>query len=165
MFSSIKRVQNEVKLKGPVKNTLFFGKIIVPDPSWATAPHLIEFMYSFNIEVSHVTLINTPFWTVHPYICKGFLAHHVWIINPSNVTNTDGIDPDSTQDVLIHNVYINTGDDGIAIKSGWDEYGYDVVNISSRNITIRDSTITTPCAAISVGSEMSGGVADVYFLI
>ena len=127
-----------------------------------TAPHLIEFMYSFNIEVSHVTLINTPFWTVHPYICKGFLAHHVWIINPSNVTNTDGIDPDSTQDVLIHNVYINTGDDGIAIKSGWDEYGYDVVNISSRNITIRDSTITTPCAAISVGSEMSGGVADVY---
>eukprot|EP00943_MAST-04B_sp_MAST-4B-sp1_P003789 g3789.t1 len=125
-----------------------------------TAPHLIEFMYSFNIEVSHITLTNSPFWTVHPYTVKGFLAHHLWIINPSNVSNTDGIDPDSTHDVLIHNVYINVGDDGVAIKSGWDEYGY-MYNRSSRNITIRDSTITTPCAAVSIGSEMSGGVMDV----
>ena len=126
-----------------------------------TPPHLIEFMYSDTIEVSHLTLTNSAFWTVHPVYSKAFLAHHLLIVNPSNVSNTDGIDPDSTHDVLIHNVYIDVGDDGIAIKSGWNEYGYQL-NHSSMNITIRDCAITTPCAAVSIGSEMSGGVKDVH---
>ena len=126
-----------------------------------TPPHLIEFMYSDTIEISHLTLSNSAFWTVHPVYSKEFLAHHLRIINPSNVSNTDGIDPDSTHDVLIHDVYIDVGDDGIAIKSGWNEYGYQL-NHSSMNITIRDCGITTPCAAVSIGSEMSGGVKNVH---
>ena len=129
-----------------------------------TPPHLIEFMYSDTIEISHLTLSNSAFWTVHPVYSKEFLAHHLWIINPSNVSNTDGIDPDSTHDVLIHDVYIDVGDDGIAIKSGWNEYGYQL-NHSSMNITIRDCSITTPCAAVSIGSEMSGGVKMCTFQI
>ena len=90
----------------------------------------------------------------------GFHAHHLWILNPTNISNTDGIDPDSTSNVLIHDVYIRTGDDGIAIKSGWDEYGYEY-GVPSENIVIRDCVISTPCAALAIGSEMSGGVRNV----
>ena len=128
-----------------------------------TPPHMIEFMWSSDIEVSHLTLTNTAFWTVHPVYCVGFVAHHLWILNPQDVSNTDGIDPDSTRDVLIHDVYIRTGDDGIAMKSGWDEYGYDFLGhgLPTQNVTIRNAIISTPCAAIAIGSEMSGGVRDV----
>ena len=115
---------------------------------------------SEDVTLSHLTLRNSPFWTVHPVYVRGFTAHHLFIFNPSDVSNTDGIDPDSTQNVLIHDVYIETGDDGIAVKSGWDEYGYDY-GVPSENITIRDSHISSPCAAIAIGSEMSGGVANV----
>ena len=125
-----------------------------------TPPHLFEIMWSVDVEISHVTLRNSPFWTVHPYAVTGFLMHDTWILNPMDVKANDGIDPDSTSNVLIHDVYIRTGDDGIAIKSGWDEYGYDV-GIPSRNITVRDVNITTTCAAFAIGSEMSGGVVDV----
>ena len=114
-----------------------------------------------NIEVSHLTIQNTPFWTVHPVYVTGFHAHHLWIFNPSSVSNTDGIDPDSTRNVLIHDCYIVTGDDGIAIKSGWDEYGYQYGR-PSENITIRNCNISTPCAALAIGSEMSGGVSGVH---
>lgn len=125
-----------------------------------TPPHLFELMWSVDVEISHVTLTNSPFWTVHPYAVTGFLVHDTWILNPMDVKANDGIDPDSTSNVLIHDVYIRTGDDGIAIKSGWDEYGYDL-GIPSRNITVRDVNITTTCAAVAIGSEMSGGVEDV----
>ena len=125
-----------------------------------TPPHLFEIMWSSDVEISHVTLRNSPFWTVHPYATHGFLVHDTWILNPMDESANDGIDPDSTSDVLIHDVYIRTGDDGIAIKSGWDEYGYDL-GIPSRNITVRNVNITTTCAAVAIGSEMSGGVEDV----
>ena len=51
----------------------------------------------------------------------GFTAHDLTIFNPSHSPNTDGIDPDSTSDVDIHDCRVVTGDDCIAIKSGWDQ--------------------------------------------
>ena len=60
--------------------------------------------------------------------------------------NTDGIDPDSTSNVLIENCYIRTGDYAIAIKSGWDSFGYNY-NVSSSNITIRNMQLSSPCCA------------------
>lgn len=48
---------------------------------------------------------------------------------------------DSCQDVLIENCYISVGDDAIAIKSGWDQYGIAYGRPSSdiliRNVTAR----------------------------
>lgn len=35
-----------------------------------TRPHLIEIMHSTNIQISHVTLLNSPFWTLHPVYCR-----------------------------------------------------------------------------------------------
>ena len=129
------------------------------------------------------TLINSPFWTVHPVYVRGFVARNLTILSPLNQTNTDGIEcaspqhwntfacssphgrcafsPDSTSDVLIEGCYIRTGDDAIAIKAGEDEYGYGY-GVGSHNITVRDCVLSSPCAAFAIGSEMSGNVTDVH---
>lgn len=127
-----------------------------------TRGHLIEFMWSTTLEVSHLTLVNSPFWTVHPCYCDDFIGHHLRIINDNHSPNTDGIDPDSTINVLLHNNYISTGDDCYALKSGWDSYGIKYGR-PTRNITIRDGYCRSPTSAgVCIGSEMSGGVSDVY---
>ncbi|KZV34345.1 putative polygalacturonase-like [Dorcoceras hygrometricum] len=137
---------------------------------------LVQFMWSRDIQISDVTLRDSPFWTLHPYDCQNVTVKNVTILAPlSGAPNTDGIDPDSCENVLIEDSYISVGDDGIAIKSGWDQYGIAYArpstNILIRNVIvqsmIRCKRLTVSfglcrlVAGVSIGSEMSGGVSKI----
>ncbi|RVW14394.1 putative polygalacturonase [Vitis vinifera] len=85
----------------------------------------------------------------------------VTILAPLNAPNTDGIDPDSSTNVCIEDCYIESGDDLVAVKSGWDQYGIAMARPSS-NIIVRRLSGTTPtCSGVGIGSEMSGGISNV----
>lgn len=61
----------------------------------------------------------------------------------------------------IEDVYIVSGDDCIAIKSGWDQYGIKY-GMPTKQLVIRRLTCISPkSATIAIGSEMSGGIQDV----
>lgn len=63
--------------------------------------------------------------------------------------------------MCIEDCYISVGDDAIAIKSGWDEFGTSY-GMPSQNIDVRRITVhTRTSAGIAFGSEMSGGISDV----
>eukprot|EP01018_Ginkgo_biloba_P028109 Gb_28001 [translate_table: standard] len=127
-----------------------------------TRPHLIEVMDSTDVVISNLTFLNSPFWNIHPVYCSNVHIHNVTILAPFDSPNTDGIDPDSSSDVCIEDCYISTGDDVIAIKSGWDEYGIAYGRPSS-NIIVRRVIGETPTSAgLALGSEMSGGITDVH---
>ncbi|XP_038711125.1 probable polygalacturonase [Tripterygium wilfordii] len=123
---------------------------------------LVQIMWSSDILISNITLRDSPFWTLHPYDCKNVTIRNVTILAPIfEAPNTDGIDPDSCEDMVIEDCYISVGDDGIAIKSGWDRhgisYGRPSMNILIRNLVVRSMV----SAGVSIGSEMSGGVSNV----
>eukprot|EP00271_Cylindrocystis_brebissonii_P019457 TRINITY_DN5915_c0_g2_i1.p1 TRINITY_DN5915_c0_g2~~TRINITY_DN5915_c0_g2_i1.p1 ORF type:complete len:499 (+),score=32.60 TRINITY_DN5915_c0_g2_i1:205-1701(+) len=122
---------------------------------------LIEILWSNNVVVANITLLNSPFWTLHPTYCKKVLVTNVNIWSPEHALSTDGIVPDSCTDVLIADVRITTGGDGISIKSGWDEYGIEL-GVPSESILVHKAVIHAPLgAAFAIGSEMSGGVYNV----
>ncbi|XP_044464189.1 probable polygalacturonase [Mangifera indica] len=123
---------------------------------------LVQIMWSSDILISNITLRDSPFWTLHPYDCKNVTIKNVTILAPIfEAPNTDGIDPDSCEDMVIENCYISVGDDAIAIKSGWDQYGI-AYGRPSKNILIRNLTVRSMVSAgVSIGSEMSGGVSNV----
>lgn len=135
-----------------------------------TPGHLIEFLWSSDIRIgapvgspiNSLILKDAPFWNVHLYSGVGAYVHDLTILSDPLYANTDGIDPDSQADTLIERVIYVGGDDGVAIKSGWDEAGIQY-GVPTTNVTVRDSHFTTPNAAcVCIGSEMSGGVADVF---
>ncbi|KAF5731191.1 polygalacturonase [Tripterygium wilfordii] len=126
-----------------------------------TRPYLIEIMFSDQVQISNLTLINSPSWNVHPIYCSNVLIQGLTILAPVDSPNTDGIDPDSCTNTRIEDCYIVSGDDCVAVKSGWDEYGIKV-GIPTQHLVIRRLTCISPdSATIALGSEMSGGINDV----
>jgi polygalacturonase len=121
----------------------------------------VEFIYCQELNIFNVTLINSPFWTVHPTYCDGVVVKGVNIFNPPDSPNTDGVDPDSSWNVLVEDTVIAVGDDMIAVKSGMDQYGIDFGR-PSLNITVRNCRFLSG-DGISIGSEMSGGVKNITF--
>ncbi|KAJ3692178.1 hypothetical protein LUZ60_012528 [Juncus effusus] len=126
-----------------------------------TRPNLIEFMHSSDILISNIVLLNSPFWNIHPVYSTNIVIKYVSVIAPHDSPNTDGIDPDSSSNVCIEDTYISTGDDMVAIKSGWDEYGISYGRPSA-DIIIRRVRGSSPFSGIAIGSEASGGVNNIH---
>src|SRR5688572_8634942 len=82
-------------------------------------PPFIQPMYCKNVLIEGITIINSPFWTVNPEFCENVVVNGVTINNPPS-PNTDGINPESCNNVHISNCHISVGDDCITIKSGKD---------------------------------------------
>jgi len=126
-----------------------------------TRGYLVELMYSKDIIISNLTFLNSPAWNLHPVYSSNILIQYVTILAPLDSPNTDGINPDSCSYVRIEDCYVVSGDDIIAIKSGWDEYGISF-GMPSQHIVIRRVVGISPTSAIiALGSEMSGGIQDV----
>lgn len=121
-------------------------------------PCLIYFEYCENVKIENVYLTMSPVWTVHPLYSKNVVIHGVTIVNPADSPNTDGINPDSCQNVRISDCYIDVGDDCIAIKAGVEETP---VKRVCENITITNCNMIHGHGGVVIGSEMSGGVRNV----
>ena len=109
-----------------------------------------------------LTLRRPGFWTVHICYSKKVTVDGVTIRNNigGRGPSTDGIDVDSSSDVLVQNADIECNDDAIVMKAGRDADGLRV-NRPTENVVIRDITVRDGAAGITFGSETSGGIRHV----
>ncbi|HMV49543.1 MAG TPA: glycoside hydrolase family 28 protein [Blastocatellia bacterium] len=114
---------------------------------------------SRNILIEDVTINNSPMWEINPVLCTNVTVRGVTV--DSHGPNNDGCDPESCKDVLIENCIFNTGDDCIAIKSGRNDDGRRI-GVPSENIIVRNSTMKDGHGGVVMGSEISGGVRNVF---
>jgi len=84
----------------------------------ATRGHLIELMYTTNIVVRDLRMVDSPFWNNHLLDCEDVLYERVTIEAPPNAPNTDGWDPDSTRNMVIQDSTYTGGDDCILVEGG-----------------------------------------------
>ena len=98
-------------------------------------------------------------WLLHPLLCQNVIVRKVTLA--SHGPNNDGCDPESCRDVLIEKCTFDTGDDCIAIKSGRGRDGRQAA-VPSENIVIRDCQMKDGHGGVVLGSEMSGGIRNVY---
>ena len=122
-------------------------------------PTMVEFYNCKNILIQGVTLINAPFWLIHPTLSQNITVDG--IVTNSLGPNNDGCDPESCTDVMIKNCSFTDGDDCIAIKSGRDEDGRRI-NVPCKNIIVQDCDMKDGHGGVVIGSETSGGVENVY---
>lgn len=120
---------------------------------------LVNLVNSENILIENVTMLNSPFWVMHPLFSKNITVRGVKVENEG--PNGDGCDPESCEDVLIENCVFDTGDDCIAIKSGRNGDGRRDGR-PSKNIIVRGCTMKDGHGGVVIGSEISGGCKNVF---
>ncbi len=122
-------------------------------------PQFIQPYKCKNVLIEGVKIVDSPMWEVHPVLCENVTIRNLHIA--THGPNNDGCDPESCKDVLIENCFFDTGDDCIAIKSGRNNDGRRL-NVPTENVIIRNCTMKDGHGGITVGSEISGGVRNVF---
>lgn len=122
-------------------------------------PNFIQPYRCKNVLIEGISIKNSPMWAIHPVLCTNVTIHTVTI--DSHGPNNDGCDPESCTDVLIKECSFDTRDDCVAIKSGRNADGRRI-NVPSQNIVIQGCTMKDGHGGVTIGSEISGGVRNVF---
>jgi polygalacturonase len=120
-------------------------------------PPMIHLIECSNVLLEGYQVTHTPFWQHHPVACRNLTIRKVYA--NSLGPNSDGFDPEACDGVLVDSCQFDTGDDCIAIKAGKN---LDTQFGPSRNIVIQNSKMHSGHGAVTLGSEMAGGIEKVY---
>lgn len=152
-MESIKRLYNWAWNRTPVEE-----RNMVNDTSHLR-PQFIQFNRCENVLLQGVTITNSPFWTIHPYLCTNVVIRKLKVYAHGH--NNDGVDPEMSQQVLIEDCVFDQGDDAIAIKSGRNPEGWRL-KTPSKNIVIRNNLVKNGHQLVAIGSELSGGIENIF---
>lgn len=122
-------------------------------------PHFVQFQRCQRILLEDLNIRNSPFWTIHLYLCSDA------VIRRANISalghNNDGVDPEMTRNLLVEDCVFDQGDDAIAIKAGRNHDGWRV-GVPTENIVMRRCVMKRGHQLVAIGSELSAGIRNVY---
>ena len=136
-------------------------KRVVPGSGHNMRSTFVEPYNCDRVLISGVTLKNPMFWQLHPTLCTNVIVDGVSTDPSTAHSNTDGCDPECTRGIVIRNCTLGAHDDNIAIKSGRDADGRRV-NVPTQNLVVHDCVMNGNWGAITCGSELTGGIRNVY---
>lgn len=129
-------------------------------------PQIIQFRGCKNIHIQGITLRNVGTWVQLYRSCSNIIIEGITVDSRANPdiekprfadypgTNMDGLSLTDCKNVRISNCFINSGDDGIVLKSfSPDEYCQDIV--------ISNCVVSSNASGIKIGTETSGGFRDI----
>ena len=142
------------------------GQKEITDEEWTymkswLRPVMLSIVKSKRILLEGVTFKNSPGWCIHPLSCESLTLNDVKVFNPWYSQNGDALDVESCKNVLVTNCFFDAGDDAICLKSGKDEDGRRRGE-PCENVIIKNNTVLHGHGGFVVGSEMSGGVKNIY---
>lgn len=113
-----------------------------------------------NILVEGITIERSVTWNIVPIYCDGVIIRGV-TVSSKGIPTGDGVDIESSRNVLIEYSTLNNGDDCFTMKAGRDIDGIRV-NRPTENIVVRYCLSEVGHGAITIGSETAGWIRNVY---
>lgn len=121
-------------------------------------PRNINVYRSKNIKLLDFNSIQSGFWNTQITYSSKVVIDGISVRN-SKGPSTDGIDIDSSENVLVKNTYVECNDDNICIKAGRGKEAFENQTTCSK-IRIENCQFGSG-SGITIGSETSGGIEDV----
>lgn len=150
------RMYQEQILKGIPPEQRIYGT-----PIAGLRPQMISPIQCSNVLLEGFTIREPgPFWTIDLVYCDRVIVRKLHIMSEGG-PNTDGINVDSSRNVLIEHCFLSTGDDCVCMKSGMNEDGWRVGK-PTENVVVRYIRTARGHGGIVFGSDMSGDIRNVY---
>lgn len=120
-------------------------------------PRLLYISHCSNVNISGLTLQNSPFWTTHLYRSHHVRLRDLRILSPASpvkAPSTDAVDIDACHDIHISRCYMAVNDDAVALKGGKGPYAdTDENNGPNERIIIEDCEYGFCHSCLTCGSE------------
>ena len=113
-----------------------------------------------NVLIEGVTIDQGLYWNVVPQYCENVIIRGV-TVNSFGHGRTDGIDIESSKNVLVEYCSLDCQDDCYTMKSGRNEEGVRI-GIPTENVVVRYCLAQRGAGGIVCGTEMAGGVRNIY---
>ena len=115
---------------------------------------MVVFAECKNVTVSDVSLIDSPFWTLHFADCDDVNLTGIRLYSGLLVPNADGVDFTSCNNVTVSNCDIQAGDDALVI-TGYDHHfeipGYHNLRHVSDNFVVTNCNLQSASSGIRIG--------------
>ncbi|MEH6306886.1 glycoside hydrolase family 28 protein [Olivibacter sp. CPCC 100613] len=149
-------IENVVPHDKPVAERIYNGK----DGSFIFPPMFIAPINCKDVLIEGIRLERTAFWNIVPQYCDQVIIRGV-TIHSIDIPRGDGIDIESSKNVLIEYCTLQTGDDCLAMKAGrgWDGLR---INRPTENVVVRYCLAEKGHGGITIGSETAGMVRKLY---
>ncbi|MCD8102508.1 MAG: glycoside hydrolase family 28 protein [Alistipes sp.] len=122
-------------------------------------PHLIHFNRCGNIRLEGFSIRESPFWTIHIYMCDTGVLRDLDV--RAHGHNNDGVDFEMSRNFLVEECVFDQGDDAVVIKAGRNQDAWRL-DTPCENIVVRHCTINAGHTLLGIGSELSGGIRNIY---
>eukprot|EP00039_Didymoeca_costata_P006653 m.92141 g.92141 ORF g.92141 m.92141 type:complete len:847 (-) comp13339_c0_seq3:19-2559(-) len=132
-------------------------------------PFFVSFENCSDVTIQNITVMNSPHWTLHMWNSENILISGVTMRTIPRLgcpdgrcyPNSDGIDIDSSRNVVIQDCDIDTNDDSVALKSGVGAPGF-AFAVPTTNVTIDRCFFHPPYGnSVRIGTESVGGVHNI----
>lgn len=121
-------------------------------PDSPERPYGLLFIGCENVKVKDIHMKSSAHWMQRYFNCKGVRIDGITVFNHAN-KNNDGLDIDSSEDVIVSNCVIDSSDDAIVIKTEGRK--------PARNIVITNCILATHASAIKLGTGSMGGFENI----
>ncbi len=118
-------------------------------------PKIINFMFLDGYEMRGITIRNSACWVQTYEICSNLKFKGVTVESRA-FWNNDGFDLTDCRNVTINNCSVDSGDDGICLKSYYNDY-------CCENIRITNCHVTSSCNGLKLGTASFGGFRNIVF--
>lgn len=122
-------------------------------------PRIFVLESSKDVEVSGITVEDTPEWVLHLLGCEGVRVAGLTIRNNLEIPNSDGIDVDHCRDIEISKCRIACGDDAISVKTTVQkrEFG------PCTDVRVADCILETQDSGVKIGTHCHQDIHRILF--
>ncbi len=123
-------------------------------------PYFINPIECQNVLIEGVRLQNGPAWNIVPIYCEQVVVRGV-TVDSRGVVNGDGVNIESSRNVLVEYCSVSTGDDCYALKAGRNLDGLRTGR-AVENVVLRHNHALGGFGGITCGSETAGEIRNIH---